>query len=357
MRAQLLTLMIHLLFLGILLTTLTWFTLDDQYVEHYRLQPKMKSVPRSVKSCKSCGENIKQALELYSQAWQKQEDTYQNFSFQLSSKCNGFQKAIITQTNTPLGSTIVYDGERKRTLTVKEEMFNNFPKENPFSNKKWHTCAVVGNGGILANSSCGNAIDSAQFVIRCNLPPLSNGYEKDVGVKTNIVTANPTIFLQKYGALTGRRLPLMKKLRDYGNSLLFLPSFSFGMNTAVCLRVLYTIEDFGGPVQPVFFNPDYLHNVSLFWRSQGLRAARLSTGITMVSLALELCENVHLYGFWPFDVHPYDFKDITNHYYDNQKVTSFHAMPAEFKLLLQLHSKGVLKMNLGDCKPDENSFH
>lgn len=129
------------------------------------------------------------------------------------------------------------------------------------------------------------------------------------------------------------------------------------MNTAVCFRVLYTIEDFGGPIQPVFFNPDYLYNVSLFWRSQGLRAARLSTGILMVSLALELCENVHLYGFWPFDVHPYDFKDLSNHYYDNQKVTSLHAMPAEFKLLLQLHSKGVLRMNLGDCKPDENSSY
>lgn len=55
-------------------------------------------------------------------------------------------------------------------------------QENPFVNTTWDTCSVVGNGGILANSSCGEKIDSAQFVIRCetekllhhNYPFLSN---------------------------------------------------------------------------------------------------------------------------------------------------------------------------------------
>ncbi|XP_013878041.1 alpha-2,8-sialyltransferase 8F [Austrofundulus limnaeus] len=354
MKGQLLSVMIRLLFVCILLTTVLWFMLDTNNTKPRWRHPKIKSVPRSIDSCKTCGENIKAALKIYSQAWEKQEGNYQNFSLQLSNKCHGSEKAIITKVNTQLGSQIVYDGERKRILTVNQEMLDNFPNENPLPNKKWQTCAVVGNGGILANSSCGKRIDSAQFVIRCNLPPVTDGYEKDVGVKTNIVTANPTIFLQKYGALTGRRLPLMKKLQNYGDSLLLLPPFSFGMNTAVCLRVLYTIEDFGGPVRPVFINPDYLYNVSLFWRSQGLKATRPSTGIIMVSLALELCETVHLYGFWPFEVHPYSFQELANHYYDNKKATSFHAMPVEFKLLLELHKKGVLKMNLGDCEPNKD---
>ncbi|XP_017274853.1 alpha-2,8-sialyltransferase 8F-like isoform X1 [Kryptolebias marmoratus] len=353
MRTQLLSVMIHLLFLGSLLTTLMWYTLNDKTMKFHRYQPKMKSASRSLASCKSCGNNIKEALEIYSQTWRKQEHNYQNFSSQLSSKCNGSEAAIITQKNTPLGSKIVFDGERWRTHQVDQGMFNNFAKENPFPKKKWHTCAVVGNSGILGNSNCGKMIDSAQFVIRCNLPPLTDEYKKDVGIKTNLVTANPTIFLRKYGGLNGRRLPLMEKLRIYGNSLLLLPPFSFAMNTAVSLRVLYTIEDFGGPVQPVFINPDYLYNVSLFWRSQGLKAVRPSTGIIMASLALELCENVDLYGFWPFAVHPYNFHELSNHYYDDQKVTSFHAMPVEFKLLLQLHSQGVLRMNLGDCEPDD----
>lgn len=103
-------------------------------------------------------------------------------------------------------------------------------QENPFVNTTWDTCSVVGNGGILANSSCGEKIDSAQFVIRCetenllhnnylflsnivrnkftdhfplspflrcNLPPLENGYERDVGNKTDLVTANPSILMEK----------------------------------------------------------------------------------------------------------------------------------------------------------------
>ncbi|KAJ0057917.1 hypothetical protein NL108_004429 [Boleophthalmus pectinirostris] len=116
---------------------------------------------------------------------------------QLSSRCNGFHKSIVTQTNTPLGTKLVCDGQKNKSIHVNQDLFNTFLKGNPFSNKSLDTCAVVGNGGILANSSCGEAIDSTQFVIRCNLPPLENDHRKHVGNKTDIVTANPSIFTEK----------------------------------------------------------------------------------------------------------------------------------------------------------------
>lgn len=47
---------------------------------------------------------------------------------QLSSKCHGFEKAIITQANTAVGSKIVYDGERKRSIQVNPEIFSTFTK-------------------------------------------------------------------------------------------------------------------------------------------------------------------------------------------------------------------------------------
>ncbi|XP_067333803.1 alpha-2,8-sialyltransferase 8F isoform X2 [Channa argus] len=356
-------LMIILLCVGSLLTTLIC------NVEPPRASPEKKSAPHPSDTCNGCRsrqyrycstmcvchrEIINTVLQRYSQTWKRQEQNYQKFRSQLSSKCHGFDKAIITQANIPVGSKLVYDGDRKRTLHVTPEIFRTFVKVHPFSNKTLDTCAVVGNGGILTNSSCGRTIDSAQFVIRCNLPPLQNGYEKHVGIKTDIVTANPSIFLEKYGALMGHRRPFVESLRSYGNSLLLIPAFSFGHNTPVSMRAVYTIEDFESPTQPIFFNPEYLRNLTIFWRSQGLREVRLSTGIIMTSLALEVCTNVHLYGFWPFSYHPRDLHVLTNHYYDDRKTkTKFHTMSAEFELLLQLHSKGVLRLHLGECQPGE----
>ncbi|KAJ3600776.1 hypothetical protein NHX12_031751 [Muraenolepis orangiensis] len=269
----------------------------------------------------------------------------------LSSRCHGFTKAIVTQENTPVGAKLVYDGD-KRKVQVTPAIFQTFAKRNPFSNKTWDTCAVVGNGGILVNSTCGEMIDSAQFVIRCNLPPVENGYVKDVGKKTDLVTVNPSILLEKFGGLQERRRPFVESLRRYNDSLMLLPAFSYAHNTPVSLRALYTIEDFESPIKPVFLNPEYIQSLADFWRSQGLKSIRLSTGIIVASLALELCTDVHLYGFWPFDRHPHFHQPLTNHYYDNiLSKKGFHAMPAEFDHLLMLDSQGVLKIHLGECGP------
>lgn len=148
----------------------------------------------------------------------------------------------------------------------------------------------------------------------------------------------------------GRRRPFVESLRTYGDSMLLMPAFSYGFNTPIAMRAFYTIEDFGSPTRLVFLNPDYLQRLAEFWRAQGLRAVRLSSGLMMVSLALEVCAEVHLYGFWPFEAHPQRLHALTNHYYDNvQAKKKIHAMPAEFKLLLQLHDQGVLRLHTGDC--------
>uniref|UniRef100_A0A3Q3E1T7 ST8 alpha-N-acetyl-neuraminide alpha-2,8-sialyltransferase 6 n=1 Tax=Labrus bergylta TaxID=56723 RepID=A0A3Q3E1T7_9LABR len=252
---------------------------------------------------------------------------------QLSNSCSGFDKAILNQANTVVEPELV--DERKYSFQVSPEVFNTFTKEHPFSNKTWDTCSVVGNGGILTDSSCGERIDSAQFVMRCNLPPLGNGYEKHVG----------WISLHCHYR---RRRPFVESLHIYGNSLLLFP-FSRG-TTAICMRAIYSVEDLGSPIRPVFINPKYFRRLMTFWRAQGLGSAWMSTGLIMTSIALEVCENVHLYGFWPFDNHPYGLYDLTNHYYDDRKAKSVHAMPKEFGLLMQLHRQGVLKLHLGDCQ-------
>lgn len=349
---SLFSLVLTLFFLLSLLTTLIWYNYNDSKVEPQRPSTHQNSASNN-DNCNGCREIITKVVKNYSQAWKKQEDNFQKFRYLLSTSCNGFQKAIVTQANTPVGTKLVYDGEKKRVLQVNQDIFSTFLKTNPFLNRSLDTCAVVGNGGILVNSSCGEAIDSAQFVIRCNLPPVHSGFSSDVGSRTDIVTANPSIFVERFGGLMGRRRPFVESLSVYGNAMLLIPAFSYGHNTPLSMRAFYSIEDFHSPVHPIFFNPEYLQRLSSFWRSQGLRAARFSTGLIMASLALELCDNVHLYGFWPFSLHPYGAETLTNHYYDDKRVNKIHAMPAEFELLLRLHRQGVLKLHLGQC-PRQN---
>uniref|UniRef100_A0A8C5CW82 ST8 alpha-N-acetyl-neuraminide alpha-2,8-sialyltransferase 6 n=1 Tax=Gadus morhua TaxID=8049 RepID=A0A8C5CW82_GADMO len=219
--------------------------------------------------------------------------------------------------------------------------------KNPFSSKPWDTCSVVGNGGILSNSTCGEMIDSAQFVIRCNLPPVESSHLKDVGKKTGLVTANPSILNQN--GLLDRRRPFVDSMSHYKDALILLPAFTLSKNIQPSLRVVYTIEESLSPIRPVFLNPEYIRNLHSFWSSKGLNK-RLSSGFMVASLALELCTNVHLYGFWPFDQHPLLQQPLNNHYYDNiQSKKKVHAMPDEFDHLLRLHEQGVLKIHLGEC--------
>ncbi|KAF5903269.1 alpha-2,8-sialyltransferase 8F-like isoform X1, partial [Clarias magur] len=140
---------------------------------------------------------IDKLLASYSQTWVKQDKNFKSFRSLLGSSCNAIPNAVVTQDNSPVGTNITFDGEQTRIQVVTPDLFNLFPKENPFKGAPWHSCAVVGNGGILANSSCGKQINSATYVIRCNLPPVSNGHEKDTGTKTNIVTANPTLLFRR----------------------------------------------------------------------------------------------------------------------------------------------------------------
>ncbi|KAI1887241.1 hypothetical protein AGOR_G00187840 [Albula goreensis] len=348
------SLMLCFFIMGTVLTALVWYV----FYNYRDVKPHSSSNPAqrnadsdSMELCKDCRENtIDKMVELYSHAWKKHTGNFNKYRSQLASKCHGLSKAIVTQANTPLESKIMYDGEKRKPLQVTPKLFSTFIKEQPFENVTWNTCAVVGNGGILVNSSCGESIDSAQFVFRCNLPPLDKAYEKDVGNKTDLVTANPSILLEKFDGLMEHRRPFVESLSSYGDSLLLLPAFSYGHNTPVSLRALYTLQDFSSPARAVFLNPEYLQNLARFWRTQGLRATRLSTGLIVASLALELCANVHLYGFWPYAQHPYDRHPLTNHYYDDrQGKKTVHAMPAEFGHLLRLHQQGVVRVHLGQC--------
>uniref|UniRef100_A0A3Q1GG31 Alpha-N-acetylneuraminide alpha-2,8-sialyltransferase n=1 Tax=Acanthochromis polyacanthus TaxID=80966 RepID=A0A3Q1GG31_9TELE len=210
-------------------------------------------------------------------------------------------------------------------------------------------CAVVGNGGILRHSKCGRDIDQADFIMRCNLPPLSKEYVEDVGTRTHLVTANPSIIEKRFQNLLWSRKAFVDSMKVYGSSYMYMPAFSMKPGTDPSLRAYYALADTSSNLTMLFANPEFLRTVGKFWKGRGVHAKRLSTGLFLISLALGLCEEVTAYGFWPFSV-GLDEQPVSHHYYDNiLPYKWFHAMPEEFVQLWHLHKSGTLRMRVGHC--------
>uniref|UniRef100_A0A8K9WKZ7 ST8 alpha-N-acetyl-neuraminide alpha-2,8-sialyltransferase 6 n=1 Tax=Oncorhynchus mykiss TaxID=8022 RepID=A0A8K9WKZ7_ONCMY len=268
---------------------------------------------------------------------------------ELWSCCNAYDRLMVTRQNTNQNQSLTYEVERKRKRKVDQALWEMLPQTVPWSKGSLSRCAVVGSGGILQNSRCGAEIDNSDYVIRFNLAPINKSY--DVGVKTDLITANPTQINKGYPGLQLNPGPLAEALSVYGHAHLLLPAFSFAFGTSPCFKVYQALRKARSQQKVVFFHPDYLFELGRFWRRRGQRAPRLSTGLMLASTALEICEQVHLYGFWPF---PLDLSQNTlpHHYYDSVGPSHFmHAMPEEFLLLLQLHSQGALQLHVGPCTP------
>ncbi|XP_035847412.1 alpha-2,8-sialyltransferase 8E isoform X6 [Sander lucioperca] len=327
--------------------------------------------------------------------WEQNKEETSNFKMSLSRCCNAPSFLFTTKRNTPAGTKLRYEVDTSGILPITNEVFNMFQDDMPYSKSQYKKCAVVGNGGIIKNTKCGKEIDSADFVFRCNIPPINAKYSADVGTKTDLVTINPSIITErycKYGSereirpislslslslspsqsvsslllfwllsshvfhflcrfqkLEKWRRPFYEVLQNYENSSVVLPAFYNTRNTDVSFRVKYMLDDFDSQRGVFFFHPQYLLNVQRFWAVQGVRAKRVSSGLMLVTAALEMCEEVHLYGFWAFPMNPSGIF-ITHHYYDNVKPRpGFHAMPHEIFNFIHMHTRGILNVHTGQC--------
>ncbi|XP_030630827.1 alpha-2,8-sialyltransferase 8F-like [Chanos chanos] len=257
--------------------------------------------------------------------------------------CNATGTLYLTKQNTPLNHSISYETNSRVKRRVDSDLYAMLPEEFPWSGGNLRRCAVVGSGGILKNSSCGEEINNSDFVIRFNLAPVN---DSDVGVKTDLITINPSQIRRDYKNFKKDPGPLLQDLSVYGNASVLMPAFSYTYNTAISVSIHETLW----PQQVVvFFSPFYLKTLAQFWSWRGLKAVRLSTGFMLINVAMELCDDVHIYGFWPFDIN-LDQQPIFHHYFDNAAPKKgVHKMPEEFLRLLQLHSQGVLTMHLQPC--------
>ncbi|XP_066267165.1 alpha-N-acetylneuraminide alpha-2,8-sialyltransferase-like [Branchiostoma lanceolatum] len=285
-----------------------------------------------------------------SPAWVYNSTAADRYRSELETCCNGSHNLLVTQSNTAVNTTIQYDAERKSKLQVTSEIWNKFPQKTPFRYKKYASCSVVGNSGLLKDSGCGREIDSADFVFRCNLAPIDERFVTDVGKKTNLVTINPSIVKNRYLGLknTTLRDRFVADLSRYDSAYVWMPAFSFKMCTPRSFAVQTTLKEYRSKLSVVFGNPNFMLAMNKYWKSNGVKATRISTGLFLASAALSICGEVHLYGFWPFHVDKNNVA-LTEHYYDNSLPHKMHKLPDEFAKLQQLHREGILQLRTDSC--------
>lgn len=264
----------------------------------------------------------------------------------------------LTKNSVRVGQLMHFDySSHKYVFSISNNFKSLLPDASPIQNKHYSMCAVVGNSGILTGSHCGPEIDQADFVFRCNFAP-TDIYYKDVGRKTNMTTFNPSILERYYNNLLTiqDRNNFFLNLKKLERAILWIPAF-FLHTSATVTRTLvdFFVEHKGQLKIELAWPGNIMHDVNKYWKTKNLSPKRLSTGILMYTLASAMCDEIHLYGFWPFGWDPNTGKDLPYHYYD-KKGTKFttkwqdtHQLPTEFKLLYKLHRDGVIKLSLTHC--------
>ncbi|XP_078695076.1 alpha-N-acetylneuraminide alpha-2,8-sialyltransferase-like isoform X1 [Branchiostoma floridae x Branchiostoma belcheri] len=282
--------------------------------------------------------------------WSYNKTAADVFRRELDDICNTKEDFIVTKENFPLGSVIQYDAERHSRLNVTSDVWERFPQSSPFAHMKHSRCSVVGNSGLLKNSNCGKEIDAADFVFRCNMAPIDGHHIAEVGSKTNLITANPTIIRDKYKNFRNQTLKenFVKDLSVYGKSYIWMTPFAYKMCTSYTFKAQHVLKEFKSDNEIIFANPVFMGNMNKYWKKHGVKAWRASTGLFLVSAALSMCEEVHLYGFWPWHLDRLG-NNLTQHYYDNHPVHKAHKLPDEFQQHQKLHNEGVLHMTTNRC--------
>ncbi|XP_006812347.1 alpha-N-acetylneuraminate alpha-2,8-sialyltransferase ST8SIA3-like [Saccoglossus kowalevskii] len=266
----------------------------------------------------------------------------------------------LTKKDVNIGSTIHFHYSHARYIfAVPRTMYNILPEQKHFQSQQFDTCAVVGNGGIMLHSNCGDEIDKHDFIIRCNFPEVS-GFEKDVGQRTDLLTFNPSILDKKYERLftVTTRMKFQSDLQRFGRVILWVPAFAHHHSIPtfrILLDYLDEVWELNKNLQ-VAIPGEFLDGMFRYWETKGITERRLSTGLVMYSIATGICREVHLYGFYPFKT--YHGTQLSYHYDENFREKDYvenkkyHKMPTEFAYFQQMHALGGLKLTIGECNND-----
>ena len=131
------------------------------------------------------------------------------------------------------------------------------------------------------------------------------------------------------------------------HALIWTPAFAYAGNHVPTFKAIKKVRKYKKHIQ--FAIQDTRHFIAMvnLWKNYGIKST-LSTGFYFVTSALGLCDQVNVYGFWPFNTTA-DGRTLTYHYHDNITFTDHHSMSSEFLYITAMHDLGLLQLHVGNC--------
>ncbi|XP_019644465.1 PREDICTED: alpha-N-acetylneuraminide alpha-2,8-sialyltransferase-like [Branchiostoma belcheri] len=298
---------------------------------------------------------------LESKSWRFNKKRTADFRRQLEEKTQTRQLMVLTRRNTPPKSRIKYAKAPNESFYISEQIWRNQPQDVPFDEEYHMRCSIVGNGGILKGSGCGKEIDKSDFVIRFNFPHVSRPYVKDIGIRTHMLACNAGIIDRNFRKMHSlsrnwlQKYQMIFRVGKFGKStLLAFPFMVPGGHQSRVVKMQQVIRAQKISNKVVFNNPRHRHLMYDFWKSRGLQTRSLSSGFYVINAALSFCDEVVVYGFWPFDK---DRAGRRLRYHVPAQATTvdagmtnpWHRMDREFFKLAELYSQGIIKLVTKPC--------
>ncbi|KAG8447740.1 hypothetical protein GDO86_015016 [Hymenochirus boettgeri] len=204
--------------------------------------------------------------------------------------------------------------------TLQLSGYSRLPDGEPFSRNLCKSCAVVSSSGQMLGSGLGTRIDQAECIIRMNTAP-TLGYETDVGSRSTVRVVSHT------------SVPLLLRNQTYFFEqsqetvyVIWGPRRQMDLNSGITYRVLFHAKGKFPQVQIYTLTQDMMaYCDQVFQNETGKNRAMsgtfLSTGWFTMILAMELCEEIAVYGMVSENycrdrAHP----SVPYHYYEKGKL-------------------------------------
>ena len=215
------------------------------------------------------------------------------------------------------------------TPEAAERMFSRITDDSSVFPRpeKRRICAVVGASRNLIGSGYGDLIDAHDLVFRVNRAP-TDPFRSDVGGRTT------------HHVMWPRDLDEWQYDRDA--YLLMTPVTA--SNRDVFDRILYLVdEDFNwDPLRVRIIHPEFVKYVHENW-TEG-RMAYPSTGFITLMIALNVCDEVDVFGFGA------DASGRWDRYYEDvpEDVSQFHPANIEAQRMREMEDNGIVRIFRGN---------